>query len=48
MLATGFAVWATMPFIDIRGRVGWRGECDVFIFGWGEFEVIVIIVKRGD
>lgn len=46
MLATGFAAWAAMPVIDIRGRVGWRGE--VFTFGWGEFEVIVITVKRGD
>lgn len=26
MLATGFAAWAAMPVIDIRGRVGWRGE----------------------
>lgn len=48
MLATGFAAWAARPVIDIRGRVGWRGESDVFTFGWGELEVIVITVKRGD
>lgn len=31
-----------MSFIDIRDRVGWRGESDVFRFARVEFEVTML------
>ena len=37
-----------MPLVDIRDITERRGDSGVFGFGWVEFGVTVVVVKRGD